>query len=78
VIATRPAGKGFVAAGVGVRAPGDVVSAEIDVTRKLGLDGFAAFSYGPLFAGSGGRAAGETAGKLKAGRLATKALTPWQ
>jgi len=77
VIAKRPAGKGFVAAGVGVRAAADVVAEEIEITRKLGLDGFAAFSYAPLFPGSDGRATGETADKLKAGALATPATPPW-
>ena len=40
---------------------------------ERGLDGFAAFSYGPLFRGSDRRVAGETADKLKAAALATKA-----
>jgi uncharacterized lipoprotein YddW (UPF0748 family) len=77
VMAKRPTGKGFVAAGIPTRAAADVVAAEIDVTRKLGLDGFAAFSYSPLFPESSGRAAGETADKLRKGALATKAETPW-
>jgi uncharacterized lipoprotein YddW (UPF0748 family) len=77
VIATRPAKRGFVAAGIGMRAGADVVAEEIAITRQLDLDGFAGFSYGGLFPESVGRAAGETADKLKKGALAAKAATPW-
>jgi uncharacterized lipoprotein YddW (UPF0748 family) len=76
VVAKRPK-HGFVAAGIGTRFEPKIVLAEIGMTRKLGLDGFAAFSYGPLFGGGKARAAGETADKLKEGPLATRAATPW-
>ena len=78
VIARRPANKGFISAGIPTRAGAEVVAAEIEITRKLGLDGFAAFSHAPLFRQSAGRAAGETADKLKAGALTTRAATPWR
>jgi len=76
VVAKRP-GKGFVAAGIGVRFDAKIVLDEIGITRKLGLDGFAAFSYGPLFGRGNRRPTGETADKLKEAALATKASTPW-
>jgi uncharacterized lipoprotein YddW (UPF0748 family) len=77
VVEKRPK-KGFVAAGVGLRAEPDIVLEEIAITRKLGLDGFAGFSYGPLFGAGKGRPASETADKLKEGALTTKAATPWR
>jgi len=77
VIAARPVKQGFVAAGIGVRYEPKIVLEEIAITRKLGLDGFAAFSYGPLFEDEKGRPRSENADKLKEAALATKAATPW-
>jgi uncharacterized lipoprotein YddW (UPF0748 family) len=77
VIAQRPPDKGFVAAGIGTRFEATIVLEEVAITRNLALDGFAAFSHGPLFGSGKGRPAGETADKLKEAVLATKAATPW-
>ena len=76
VLAKRPK-QGFVAAGIGTRYDPGIVLAEVAITRKLGLDGFAGFSYGPLFRGQNGRRVSETADNLKEDALSAPATTPW-
>ena len=76
VVAKRPK-TGFVAAGIGLRYEPKVVLDELGITRKLGLDGFAGFSYGRLFATSGEHKPRPLADNIKSGPLRERAVVPW-
>ena len=70
--------KGFIAAGVGLRADPAIVVEEVRIARKLGLEGFAGFSYGALFRGGNDRHASKTADKLKEAMLSSPVSPPWR
>ena len=73
-LAQKPA-KGFMSAGVGTKYAPPIVLNEIGITRKLGLNGFAGFSYQGLFDKYQPRPVTD---QLKAGPLAAKAVPPWR
>lgn len=70
----KPA-KGYMSAGVGTKYEPAIIAEEISISRKLGMNGFAGFSYLGLFNQHHPR---PVADQLKAGPLAEPALPPWR
>ena len=74
--AQKPA-RGYMSAGMGTKYEPDIVAKEIAAARKLGLSGFAAFSYAGLFDLKTHQSRA-VAKALQSGAMAEPSIAPWQ
>jgi uncharacterized lipoprotein YddW (UPF0748 family) len=70
--------KGYMCAGVGTKYAPKVVRQEIEIAQKLGMHGFAGFSYLPLVDVSKDHKLRVTVDEMKAGPMREKVSTPWR